>query len=66
MGNRIRQKNKGADRKTESNASPEIPDRGGGGGGNRRARPPFVSPWAVRLGTMKTQSNDPGRPTLGR
>ena len=33
MSNRTRQNNKGADRKMESNDSPEIPDRGGGGGG---------------------------------
>ena len=36
--NRTRQNNKGADRKMESNDSPEIPDRGGD---IRRARPPF-------------------------
>ena len=38
MSNKTRQNNKRADRKMESNDSPEIPDRGGD---IRRARPPL-------------------------
>ena len=41
MSNRTRQNNKGADRKVESNDSPEIPDRGVD---IRRAQPPFGGP----------------------